>query len=182
MDTHDTFLCTVMHPRLFPAPIIDPGNPLRVKVLVQVGADELIVRASAPSAEGKVLGSEPWTKIGGVTIERLTGSTRRLEIMRRSLLRMALVGGIALVFFLFFRSFPLHYAVLGALAIAAFVGPLNFLLNGGLGRKQDAVRFYFMPAEGGRRFYLEVLPAEEPELHQALLSAGLSVKDAEASE
>jgi hypothetical protein len=151
-------------------------------MLVEVGSDELIVRASAPSAEGKVMGSEPWTKVDGVTIERLAANVQRLEILRRSLIRMAIVGGIALAFFLFLRSFPPHLAILGALAIAAFIGPLNFLLNGGLGRKQDVVRFHFMLAEGGRPFYLEVLPEEEPKLHWALLSVGLGFEDTEAGQ
>ncbi len=59
MDTPKTFLCTVMHPRLFPGPITDPGNPLRVEMLVEVGAEGLIIRAPAPSAKGKVMGTEP---------------------------------------------------------------------------------------------------------------------------
>lgn len=182
MDTPRTFLCTVMHPRLFPGPITDPGNPLRVEMLVEVGAEELIIRAPAPSAKGKVMGTEPLAGIGQVTIERMAGGAQRLEILRRSLLRMALVGVIVLAFTLLFRSYPLRYDVLMALAVAGFVGPLNFLLNGGLGRKQDVVRFHFIPAEDGRPFYLEVLPTEEPELHQALLSAGLRPEDAEASQ
>jgi hypothetical protein len=126
------------------------------------------------------MGSEPWTKIGEVTVERIAGSAQRLEILRRSLSRMALVGGLVLVFSLLVRSIPLDYAALAALAVACFIGPLNFLLNGGLGRKQDVVRFYFKPAEGGRPFYLEVLPEEEAALRQALLATGLGIKDAEA--
>jgi hypothetical protein len=94
---------------------------------------------------------------------------------------MALVGGIILVLSLFVRSIPLDYAALAALAVACFIGPLTFLLNGGLGRKQDLVRFYFKSTEVGRPFYLEVLPAEEPALRQALIAAGLGVKDAEAN-
>lgn len=174
MNTPKTFLCTVMHPRVFPAPITDPGNPLRVEMLVEVGSEDLIIRASAPRAKGKEMGREPWDKVARVTIERLAGRGQRLEILRRSLVRMALVGGIVLAFMLLFRLYPLHYAVLGALAVAGVIGPLNFLLSGGLARKKDVVRFHFIPAGGGRPFYLEVLPAEEPELHQALLSAGFA--------
>ena len=182
MDTPRTFLCTVMHPRLFPAPITDPFNPLRVKMLVEVGAEDLIIRASAPIAKGKVMWTEPLTGIGRVAVERMAGSAQRLEILRRSLLRMALVGGITLAYTLLFRSYPLGYDVLMALAVAGFVGLLNFLLNGGLGRKQDVVRFHFIPAEGGRLFYLEVLPAEELDLRQALLSAGLKPAESQASQ
>lgn len=56
MESVKTFLCIVMHPRLFPGPITDPGNPLRVKMLVEVGAENLIIRASAASANGKIMG------------------------------------------------------------------------------------------------------------------------------
>ncbi len=182
MDTPRTFLCTVMHPGLFPGPIIDLGRPLRVKMLVEVGTEDLIIRASAPIAKGKVMGTESLSKIGRVTIERVTGSAQRIEILRRSLWRMVLVGGIVLAYTLLFRSYPLRYDALMALAVAAFIGPLNFLLDGGLGRKPDVVRFHFMPTESGRPFYLEVLSAEQQELHEALLAAGLSPEDAEASQ
>jgi hypothetical protein len=175
------FLCTVVHPRLFPGPITDPGNPLRVKMLVEISAEDLIIRASAASAKGKIMGTEPLGKIDRVTIERLGGSAQRIEILRRSLLRMALVGGIVLVFALFIRAYPLGISALLALAVAAFIGLLNFLLNGGLGGKQDVVRFHFTPSEHRHTFYLEVLPAQEPELHQALLAAGLNLEEPETN-
>lgn len=177
METSKMFACTIMHPKLFPGLITDPGNPLRVQMLVEVGAEGLIIRAPAPSAKGKVMGSEPLAGIGRVIIERLNGSAQRLEIMRRSLKRMALVGGIVLGFALFVRAYPPGISILMALAVAAFIGPLNFLLNGGLARKQDTVRFHFFPTEDGRPFYLEVLPAKELELHAALLDAGLRLED-----
>lgn len=179
MDTSNTFLCTVMHPRLFPGLITDPGNPLRVEMLVEVGTEELIIRAPAASAKGKIMGTEPLAKIDRVTIERLVGSAQRIEILRRSLLRMALVGGIVLVFALFVRAYPLGISALIALAVAAFIGPLNFLLNGGLGRKRDVVRFYFTPSDHGHTYYLEVPPTQELGLHQALLAAGLSPEEPE---
>jgi hypothetical protein len=182
MDTPRTFLCILVHPRLFPSPITDPGNPLRMKMLIEVGPQALIIRASAPIAKGKVMGTETLTGISRVSIERVVGSTRRLEILRRSLLRMALVGGIVLVFTFFVRAYPLGLGVLMALAIAGFAGSLNFLLNGGLGRQRDVFRFYFTLSAGGRPFYLEVPPTEEPELHRALLAAGLRLEDSEASQ
>lgn len=177
MDISRSFLCTVMHPGLFPGPITDPGNPLRVKMLIEVGAEDLIIRAPAASANGKIMGTEPLAKIDRVTIECLTGSAQRIEIMRRSLLRMALVGGIVLVFALFIRAYPIGISTLMALAVAAFIGLLNFLLNGGLGRKQNVIRFKFTPSEHGRSFYLEVPPTQELGLHHALLAAGLSLEE-----
>ena len=178
MDASKPFACTIMHPKLFPGPITDPGNPLRVGMLVEVGAQDLIIRAPAPRAKGKIMGTEPLAGIGRVAIERLAGSAQRMEILRRSLSRMALVGGIVLVFALFVRTYPVGISVLMALALAAFTGPLDFLLNGGLTRKQAVVRFHFMPSKGGRPFYLEVLPTAEEDLRQALLAAGLHAEDA----
>ena len=176
MDTSKIFLCTVMHPRLFPALITDPGNPLRVEMLVEVGDENLIIRASAASANGKIMGTEPFTKIDRVAIERLAGSAQRMETMRRSLLRMALVAGIVLMLSLF-RGFPAGISVLIALAVAVFIGPLNFLLNGGLGYKRDVVRFQFIRSEQGYTFYLEVPSTQEWGLHQALSTAGLSLEE-----
>jgi hypothetical protein len=181
MEPSRMFLCTVVHPRLFPGPITDPGNPLRVKMLVEMNAEDLIIRASAASAKGKIMGTEPLAKLDRVTIERLSGSAQRIEILRRSLLRMALVAGIVLVFALFVRAYPLGISALIALAVAAFIGPLNFLLNGGLGGKQDVVRFHFTLSEQSRTFYLEVPPAQESELHQALLAAGLNLEEPETN-
>ena len=182
MDTQQTFLCMIMHPKLFPGPITDPGNPLRVGMLVEVGAQELIIRAPAPRAKRKIMGTEPLAGIGRVSIEHLAGSAQRIEILRRSLLRMALVGGIVLAFALFVRAYPVGISVLMALALAAFTGPLNFLLNGGLARKQAVVRFHFVLSDGGRPFYLEVLPSAEEDLRQALLAAGLHPEDVTTSQ
>ncbi len=95
---------------------------------------------------------------------------------------MALVGGIVLAFTLFVRAYPPGISVLMALAVAAFIGPINFLFNGGLGRKQDVVRFHFFPTGDGRPFYLEVPPAGEQELHEALFAAGLRLEDGEADQ
>jgi hypothetical protein len=66
-----------------------------------------------------------------------------------------------------------------ALVVAAFIGPLNFLLNGGLGNKQDVVRFHFMASEPDHTFYLEVPAAQELEIHQALLPSGLHFTEIE---
>jgi hypothetical protein len=146
-------------------------------MLIEVGAEELIIRASAASAKGKIMGTEPLAKIDRVTIERLAGSTQRMEIMRRSLIRMAIVGGLVLLYELFMRAFPFGISVLIALAVAALIGPLNFVLNGGLGSKQDVVRLHFTLTEPSHTFHLEVPPIEEPGLRQALLAAGLNPEE-----
>jgi hypothetical protein len=175
------FLCTIVHPKLFPGPVTDPGNPLRVKMLVEIGAEDIKIRASAPSAKGKIMGCEPFSKIERVIIKRLSARTQRIEIMRRSLLRMTIVGGIVLVFMLFIRPYTLGISILAALIVAAFVGLLNFILNTGLGSKQDVVRYYFTPSEQGHNFYLEVPQDQESELCQALLTAGLIIEETDAS-
>ncbi len=177
MVTSGMFLCTVVHPRLFPGPITDPGNPLRVKMLVEINPQDLVIRASAASAKGKIMGTEPLSKIERVTVTHLSAEAQRKEILRRSLVRMAIVGGIVLAFSLFIRAYPLEIGILAAVIIAALIGPLNFLLNGGLGSKQDVVRFNFTPAASGPLFYLEVPKEKEPELHQALLTAGLKLEE-----
>jgi hypothetical protein len=148
-------------------------------MLVEIGAEDLIIRASAARAKGKIMGTEPLAKIERVTVEHLAGSAQRIEIMRRSLKRMAIVGGIVLALMLFIRAYPLSISLLAGLVVAAIIGPLNFLLNGGLGSKQDVVRFFFKPSEHGRTFYLEVPPIQEPELHHALVAAGLNLEEDE---
>ena len=179
MDTSRMFHCTLVHRRLFPGPITDPGNPLRVEMLIEIGTEDLIIRAPAARANGKIMGTEPIASIARVAVEHLAGSAQRTEIMRRSLLRMAIVGGIVLVFMLIVRAYPLGISILAALVIASIIGPLNFLLNGGLGGKQDVVRFHFEPSEHGHTFYLEVPSDQEPGLHQALLAAGLNLVEPE---
>ena len=178
MDAPKLFPCTVAHPRLFPGPITDPGNPLRVKMLIEINPQELIIRASAARANGKIMGTEPLAKIGRVIVDRLSARAQRMEILRRSLIRMGIIGGLVLAFGLFLRSYPLHISILSVVIVAVFIGPLNFLLNGGLGSKQDVVRFNFTPTEQGRAFYLEVPSDQAPELHQELLAGGLHLEEA----
>lgn len=124
------------------------------------------------------MGTEPLASIGRVTVEHLAGGAQRLEILRRSLKRMALVGGFVLAFTLFVRAYPLGLSVLMALVVVLFIGPINFVFNGGLGGKRDVVRFHFFPTGNGRPLYLEVQPSGEQRLHEALLAAGLRFKDA----
>lgn len=175
MDTSSMFPCIVVHTKLFPGPITDPGNPLKVPMLIEIGAEEVIILASAASANGKIMGAEPFASFERVTVAHLTGGAQINEIMRRSLLRMAIMGGIALVFMLIVRGFPLGISILAAVIVAAIVGSLNFLLNGGLEVKQDVVRFYFEPSTHDHTFYLEVPSTKESGLHQTLLAAGLTL-------
>ena len=177
MDASGMFLCTVVHPRLFPGLITDPGNPLRVTMLVEVGAKDLIIHASAASAKGKILGTEPLAKIDRVAVERLDGNAQRMRSCAAACCGWLFGGGIVLVFFLFLRDYPLGIGILAALVVAAFVGALNFLLNGGLGRKQDVVRFHFKLSEHSHTFYIEVPPTQELGMHQALRAAGLRFED-----
>jgi hypothetical protein len=179
MDTSKMFLCTLVHPRLFPGPITDPGNPLKVKMLIEIGPEDLIIRASAASANGKIMGRESLASIEQVAVKHLAGGDQRTEILRRSLIRMGLVGGLVLVFGLVIRAYPLGISIMSAVIVAAVIGPLNFILNGGLGEKKDVVRFTFTTAEQGRPFYVEVPREQEAELHQALLAAGLNLEEQE---
>jgi len=179
MDTSSMFPCTVVHPKLFPGPFTDPGNPLKVPMLIEIGSEELIIRASAASANGKIMGTEPFSSIKQVAVAHLAGSAQKMEIMRRSLLRMAVVGGVVLVIMLVWRAYPLGISILAALIIAAVSGLLNFLFNGGFGDNQDVVRFNFEPSEHGHAFYLELPSNQESRLHKALLSAGLNLVEPE---
>ena len=175
MDTSRMFPCIVVHTKHFPGPFTDPGNPLKVPMLIEIGAEEVIIRASAASANGKIIGAEPFTSFERVTFKHLTGDAQISAILRRSLLRMAIMGGIALVFMLIVRAYPLGISILAAVIVAAIVGSLNFLLNGGLEGKQDVVRFNFEPSEHDHTFYLEVPSIKETGLRQALLDAGLTL-------
>jgi hypothetical protein len=143
-------------------------------MLVEVGTEDLIIRASADSAKGKIMGTEPLSKIEQVIVKQITGNAQRIEILHRSLLRMTLVGGIVLVFFLLARPYSIGISVLIALALAVLTGAFNYLLNGGLGDKQTIVRFQFKLSDYPRGFSLEVPATMEPGLHQALLSVGLT--------
>lgn len=181
MDASKMFLCTVIHPRLFPGPITDPGNPLRVKMLVEVGSEDLIIRASAESAKGKIMGTEPLSNIEQVIVKQIDGRAQRIEILRHSLLRMTLVGGIILVIILLARPYSLSISILIALAAAAVTGTLSFLLNGGLGDKQNIVRFHFKLSDYHRGFSLEIPSEQGAGLHQALLAAGLTFVETETN-
>jgi hypothetical protein len=107
MEPSRMIRCTVVHPRLFPGPITDPRNPLRVEMLVEVGPEDLIIHAPAARARGKIMGTEPLARIDQVTIEHLSGNAQRAEIMRRSLLRSAVVAGIVLCSRSLFDPIPL---------------------------------------------------------------------------
>jgi beta-glucosidase len=69
MDTSKMFACIIMHPKLFPGPITDPGNPLRVEMLVEVGVNDLTKRKDMPGGR-RCLASSPQVK-GRNTMKRL---------------------------------------------------------------------------------------------------------------
>lgn len=176
MDEAKTLLCTVMYPELFPDPFLGIGKPPKVKMLVEVGPKELLIHKSSRFAKGKITRVESFSGIDEVVIECLSGGAQRNEILHNSLLWMALIGGGTLVYQLFIRGYSLGISALSALIVATSSGLLKFLLDGGFGRKQNVVRFHFTPS-GRRTFYLEVPLAHEPEIHQALLAAGLNLEE-----
>jgi hypothetical protein len=182
MDTSRMFACNVVHTKLIPGPITDPGNPIKVPLIIEIGAEELIIRASSPSANGKILGTEPFVSFELVTVEHINSIAQKKEIMHRSLLRMAVVGGITLVFMLIVRAYPLGTSILAGVIVAAIVGSINFLFNGGLEAKQDVTRFLFKPSRHDHTFYLEVPSTNQLGLRQALLAAGLTLVEPDISE
>ena len=102
--------------------------------------------------------------------------------MQRSLLSMAIVGGITLVIMLIMRAYPLGTSILAGVIVAAIVGSINFLFNGGLEARQDVTRFLFEPSRHDHTFYLEVPSTNQLGLRQALLAAGLTLVEPEISE
>lgn len=181
MDTQG-FPCTLSHPGLFPA---FPRNPPKLPVMAEVGRDALAFVSSLAGAHARTLVSEPLAGIRHVTIRHLSRASQRLEILRRSLLRIV---GLALVVFVVMllrrasRPSDILYNIGVALAGAALIGPLVFLLNGGFGIKKDVVRFHFTRSEQGRPFGLEVDPSDEAAVHQVLLSFGLRFQEDEAGD
>ena len=182
MDTPDKFFCTVVHPGLFPAPITDPFNPLRVKLVVEVGKDGLSFLSSPVNGQPKVLGSEPIGQIVGDTPCHLSPNKQRLEVFQRSLLRMGMVMAMFFLYGLFFRPYGPFYAFLLGLAGAFLSGPLFFIFNGGLSAREEIIRFQFHPVKTGRSFYLDVEPALESVFRQALNSAGIKFVDGNSGE
>lgn len=95
---------------------------------------------------------------------------------------MGLVAAIAFLWSLLFNGYGLLLSFKMGLVVACFIGLLNFTLNGGFSIKGEVFRFQFIPEETGNSFYLNVAPQYEPELHQALHSAGLRFDDENESQ
>jgi hypothetical protein len=173
MNSPTTFSCKVEHPGVFPSVFfLDPFEPLKVKTTVRISAHTLYF-LSSNSEEDRILGRENFVDLGPVAIKHITGGEQRLEVLYKSLRRMALVASLAFAFFLIFRPYGVGVSVLAGLAAAAVVGPLHFLLRGGLVPRDEVVRFHFTPLEKGKPFYLETELAKEAEILAALVAGGL---------
>ena len=177
MDTLIRFSCIILHPGLFPPFFTHPFNPPRTKVQIEITPEKLSVLSAPGWREARVIGNEPLVKFDHVTIQHLSANGRRLEILRHSLGRMALIGAIALAYF--FLRYDLGLGLLGGLICAGVSGLLFFMVNGGLTVRHAAVRYYFDPRHDGKKFYLEIEPSQEQEVHQALLAAGLRIQESE---
>jgi len=178
MDTK-RFSCALMCPALFPAYI---RNPPKIKVVAEVDSDKIAFVSSPPGGQARTIAGELIGNVSKVIIQHLSVNSQRLEVLRKSLFRIPVVAAALFIYFMLQSrlapSRDLVYYILIALVAAACVsGPLFFLLNGGLTIKNDAVRFHFTPLKKGKPFYLEVEPAQELEIRQAFLSAGLKLEE-----
>jgi hypothetical protein len=181
MGRKNKFPCTIVNTGLFHTPLLDPFNPLKVKIVVEISNAKLTFLAATRLE--KVLGSEPTAKISLRSIRMLTANHRRLEAFQRTLIRMGLVAAITFLWVLFIQRYGLRLSLTIALITACFIGPLTYLLNGGFSVKGNIFRFDFIREETGKPFYLDVAPEIEPELRQALRSVGLRAEEkAEISE
>jgi hypothetical protein len=175
MDRKDKYPCTIVHTGLFHTPLLDPFNPLKVKIVVKISHDKLSFLAA--TKQEKVLGSEPTAKISLRSVWLLTANRRRLEVFQRSLIRMGLVAAITFLWFLFIQRYGLRLSLTITLIMACFIGLLHFLLNGGFTVKGNIFRFDFILKETGKLFHLDVAPEFEPEVRQALRSVGLRAEE-----
>lgn len=154
--------------------------------MAEIDADKISFISPPSGGRDKVLGSEAFGNISHVTPQHLSVGSQRIEILQKSLGRIIAVA--ALLFLCqiqYHLSQPqeLIYIVFIALTVATCVsGPLFFLFNGGLTIKDDVDRFYFTLLKQGKPFYIEIEPAHESEIHQALLSAGLGFERIEEDE
>jgi len=181
MDTK-RFSCTVMHPDLSPFNLLDPFNVLRIKLIAELDTDKLSLITSRGKA--KTLISVPFGNTSHVTIQHLSVSSQRLERFRQSLTRLIVLAVVMFIYILLSHSRQprdVGYYILVTLAGVGLISPLFLLSSGGFTLKNDVVRFHFTPLKEGKPFYLEVEPANEPDIHQMLLSAGLKFKEYEGS-
>jgi hypothetical protein len=138
-----------------------PGDP---------GRSEKAVRQDKPMID------KPFEQISQVILQRLPASQQRLETLLKSSWRMLFFGGVVFLYSSLLRGYGIGPSLVGGLATALIIGPLNFILNGGLSHKQVIVRLRFLPAPRQKAFYLEIDPADEGEFCQALRQAGLRLQ------
>jgi hypothetical protein len=173
MDIQNKISCTVMHPKLFPAYFLDPFNPQRIKVIVEIDTDKLSFLSLLSSGKSRSRGNVLITSVRSVVIQNLSKNAQRLEILKRSLTRYLFIAVLISIYLFLFQSAPLFMGIFIALACAIVWVPLYFLFDGGFTVK-EVVRFLFTPVDLEKSFYLEVEQGQEKEVQQALLSAGLN--------
>lgn len=182
MDSANRFPCILMHPGRFPATLLDPFNPPRIKLIVEIGPGKVSFSFAGSSNQAKTLISETFDKVQSVNVQPLSAGSRRLEILRKSLGRVLLVAAVLFVYLFIShlqQARDLIYTMLIALAAAVLVsGPLFFVFNGGLSSNTDVVRFHFNPLPPRKPFYLEVDSGSAAHLRQALISAGAKFEQA----
>lgn len=171
MDEQVRFPCQLVHPGLFP---LFRRDPPKLPVTATLSADALAF-VSSPDGKPHTLATERLEDIREVLVLDLSGAGQRRAILKNSLRRMALVGGVGLVAVLLVRPYNLGISALIAGVAAATSGLMNFVLNGGLGAKRDLARFRFALRTDGAPFAIEVEAAAKQEVWQTLQNAGLTV-------
>jgi hypothetical protein len=182
MEIQNKISCTVMHPKMFPAYFLDPFNPQRVKVMIEIDTDKLSFLSLPSSGQSKSLGSVLIDTVRSVVIQKLSINAQRLEILKKSLLRYFFIAALFSIYLFVFKSSPLFTGIFIALVGASVIVPLYFLSQGGFTIKNEVVRFLFTPVGLEKSFYLEVEQGHEKEVQQALLSAGLNFDGNEESQ
>ena len=180
MDTSGKFSCTFLMKQTFP-PFL-PNLPIKIKATAEIDAKEISFVAIGP---GKTVASQPLANIDRVMVQPVSVGAQRIEILVTTLARL---GVMAVLFFLWTifsnASNPvdyLPYYVLVILIALFLILPLSLLLSGILSSKQDVLRFHFNSPLNEKLLRIEVEPAQESEVRQALLSAGLKFGERQGS-
>ena len=163
-----------MHPKLFPAFFLDPFNPQRIKVIIEIDTEKLSFISLTPRGQSKFRGSVLIDSIRSIEIQNLSINAQRLEILKKSLLRYFFIAALISIYMFLFKSAPLFMGIYNALIFAIVLFPLFFLSDGGFSVKNEVVRFLFTPVDLKKPFYIEVEQGLEKEVQQALLTAGLN--------
>lgn len=179
MDIQNKISCTVMHPKLFPAYFLDPFNPQRIKVIVEIDTDKLSFLSLRSIGKSRLLGIVPFDNVHNVAIQNLSVKAQRLEILKKSLFRYFFLSAVLSIYLFLFQSVPLFTSTIMILTVSPIMFPLNFLFNGGFAVKNEVARFLFTPIKLEKSFYLEVEQGYETELQKALLTAGLKFAEDE---